>query len=166
MLRKLRWSGISPKSKARGYGHMIVVLFSFFFPIIVDMPQSHPVNSSGFRMRLKGMTTTDSNRGRYLQCFSDECLHPGRSCCGRDSMEEAVVYRKALITPGLDADTQTPAGMRHRFRWFSQTQSGTFSRKPKFFFNNVRPFADGDIPVPTELNDGADVTKGSHRWKK
>lgn len=67
VLRKLRWSGISPKSKARGYGHMIVVIF--FFPIIVHMPRSHPVNSSGFRMRLKGMTTTGSNRGRYLQCF-------------------------------------------------------------------------------------------------
>lgn len=33
----------------------------FFFPIIVHIPQSHPVNSSGSRMRLKGMTT-DSNR--------------------------------------------------------------------------------------------------------
>lgn len=28
-------------------------------------------------------------------------------------MEEAAVYRKELIKPGLDADTQTPAGMRH-----------------------------------------------------
>lgn len=52
--------GISPKSKARGYGHMIVGFF-FFFPIIVHISQSHPVNSSGSRMRLKGMTT-DSNR--------------------------------------------------------------------------------------------------------
>lgn len=47
--------------------------------------------------------------------FSDKCLHPGRSCSGCDSMEEAVVYRKELITAGLDADTQTPAEMRHRF---------------------------------------------------
>lgn len=34
------------------------------------------------------------------------------------------------------------------------------------FFNDGRSFVDMDLPVPTELNDGADVIKGSHQWKK
>lgn len=34
------------------------------------------------------------------------------------------------------------------------------------FFNNGRPFADGDLAVTAELTDGADVIKGSRQWKK
>lgn len=74
-------------------------------------------------------------------------------------MEEAVVYRKEVITAGLDADTQTPAGMRHRFVGSVKLSRAviTWSR---CFFNNSRPCADGDLAATTELTDGADAIKG------
>lgn len=80
-------------------------------------------------------------------------------------MEEAVVYRKELITAGLDADTQTPAGMRHRFVGSAKLSRVvlTWSRS---FFNNSQPFADGDLAVTTELNDGAEAIKGSRQREK
>lgn len=92
--------------------------------------------------------------------FSDECLHPGRSCSGRDSMKEAVVYRKELITAGLDADTQTPAGMRHRIVGSAKLSRGSFNLN-RSFIDNSRPFADGNLAIKTELNDGAETIKDS-----
>lgn len=50
-------------------------------------------------------------------------------------MEEAVVYHKELIKAGLDADTQTPAGMRHRL--FSKTQQGAFNSSSSEFKASV-----------------------------
>lgn len=80
-------------------------------------------------------------------------------------MEEAVVYRKEMITAGLDADTQTPAEMRHRSVGSVKLSRAvlTWNRR---FFSNSRPFADKDLAVTTELNDGTDAIKGSRQREK
>lgn len=65
-----------------------------YFPIIMNIPQSHPVNfcSLTLSMRLKGRTT-DSNRQRYVRCFV-MMLRPRPQLLGCDHKEEAVVTVK------------------------------------------------------------------------
>lgn len=53
-------------------------------------------------------------------------------------MEEAVVYCKELIKAGLDADTQTPAGMRHRFSKIQQDTFKFFEFKASVFKDNIQ----------------------------
>lgn len=49
----------------------------------------------------------------------------------------AVVYRKELITTGLDADTQTPAGMRHRFFASAKLSRAVLTWSRSFFHKQL-----------------------------
>lgn len=90
--------------------------------------------------------------------FCDERLHPGHSCSGCDRMEEVVVYRKELITAGLDADTQTPAGMRHRS--VGSAKLSVLNRNRSFFSKTVgRLLMGGD-------GYGVDTIVGRRQRKK